>query len=152
MSRPADPPAVPAVAAAVVLAIAFVGSIAASARRAAEARDAAARAAARTRMLIAVAKVQLQGIDNGVLLCSLERGGFPEGRGTEVLYRLAHPPKDEFGEIEPAWLEGHTDPWGRPYHYEWPNRKVKNAKKPAIWSNGPNGLNENGRGDDIANW
>jgi general secretion pathway protein G len=153
MTRPADPRTVPAALAAALLLIALVGSIAATARRAEEAAAAAAaRAAARTGMLVKVAEVQLQGIENGVLLCKLERGAFPEGNGTEVLRSLAHPPKDEFGDVEPAWLEGHTDPWGNPYNYQWPNPRVKHAKKPAIWSNGPNGVNEDGRGDDIANW
>jgi general secretion pathway protein G len=152
MSQSAAPRPVPAVVVALLLLIAVVGSIAVSARRATDAMAAARRAAARTRLLVEVAKVQLKGIENGVLMSSLERGGFLEGQGTQVLRRLAHPPKDEFGDIEPAWLEGHTDPWGRPYNYEWPNRRVKHATKPAIWSNGPNGVNENGDGDDIRNW
>ena len=29
---------------------------------------------------------------------------------------------------------------------------IGNAKQPAIWFNGPNGKNENGKGDDITNW
>jgi len=152
MPRTTDPRAFPAAVAAVLLLIALVGSIAVRAKRADEAAAAASRAAARTRMLIKVAEVQLAGIDNGVLLYSLEQGGFPDGHGTEVLRRLAHPEKDEFGDVEPAWLEGHTDPWGHPYNYQWPNPRVQNAKKPAIWSNGPNGVNEDGRGDDITNW
>jgi hypothetical protein len=153
MTQTTEPPAVPAAVAAVLLLIALAGSITVNARRTEESAAAAARrAAARQRMLIEVAKLQLQGIDNGVLMCSLERGAFPEGSGTGVLRKLAHPLRDEFGEVEPPWILEHTDPWGNPFHYEWPNRKVKNAKKPAIWSNGPNGVNENGGGDDIANW
>ena len=98
-------------------------------------------------------QVQIQGIENGVLLQSLERGGvFTKSTGTEFLKRLAKPLKDEFGELEPAWLDGHTDHWDHPYNYQWPNTKIPNAKKPAIWSNGPNGKNENGKGDDITNW
>lgn len=56
------------------------------------------------------------------------------------------------------------DPWGRPFHYvEWESlppaeRKLGDrlvageTQRYAIWSNGPNGENEWGEGDDIASW
>jgi len=41
-----------------------------------------------------------------------------------------------------------TDPWGNPYHYEWPSTHGRD--NPDIWSAGPDG--ESGTEDDIRNW
>ena len=43
------------------------------------------------------------------------------------------------------------DPWGNPYNYEYPTNRTPDGK-PAIWSNGPDGKNDNGEGDDITNY
>jgi hypothetical protein len=43
-----------------------------------------------------------------------------------------------------------NDPWGNPYNYEFPSQA--RAGSYAIWSNGPNGENEEGEGDDINSW
>ena len=43
------------------------------------------------------------------------------------------------------------DPWNNPFKYEWPTTKG-DGKKPAIWSTGPDGEDNNGDGDDIINW
>lgn len=95
----------------------------------------------------------LRGIDTALLLYATDQGGvFPAGRGPQVLERLTRKTKDEFGIESGPWLDDHTDAWGRPFNYEWPTAKTPRAKKPAVWSSGPNGKNEDGRGDDIANW
>ena len=54
------------------------------------------------------------------------------------------------------------DPWGRPYYFFFDTRdnvvKTYNGKTTSIfgnfymWSNGPNGINEWGEGDDICSW
>jgi prepilin-type N-terminal cleavage/methylation domain-containing protein len=57
------------------------------------------------------------------------------------------------------------DPWGRAYHYvEFESRtktdreiasgqlKARGGQSYAIWSDGPNGQNEFGKGDDINSW
>ena len=46
------------------------------------------------------------------------------------------------------------DEWGRPLNYEWPPSLDSGQfkYKPAIWSNGPDGINQRGGGDDIGNW
>ena len=43
------------------------------------------------------------------------------------------------------------DPWNNPIKYEWPTTKG-DGKKPAIWSMGPDGEDNNGDGDDVINW
>lgn len=42
------------------------------------------------------------------------------------------------------------DPWGNPYRYRYPG--TQNVGAYDIWSVGPNGVDENGEGDDIPNW
>lgn len=42
-----------------------------------------------------------------------------------------------------------TDPWGRPYQYEYPPTR-NTSDVPDIWSVGPDG--EDGTEDDIGNW
>ncbi len=57
------------------------------------------------------------------------------------------------------------DPWGQPYHYvEWDSHprsrrqleggqfKAHGNQKFAIWSNGPNRINDWGKEDDITSW
>jgi hypothetical protein len=53
------------------------------------------------------------------------------------------------------------DPWQHPYHFAWDNNAVdsKSSSNNArasdsirIWSDGPNGRNENGAGDDRRSW
>ena len=43
------------------------------------------------------------------------------------------------------------DPWNNPIKYEWPTTKG-DGKKPAIWSMGPDGEDNQGEGDDIISW
>ncbi|MGE9295550.1 MAG: type II secretion system protein GspG [Puniceicoccales bacterium] len=54
-----------------------------------------------------------------------------------------------------AWAGPYTDhslkdSWGQPYNYRYPS--AHGLTYPDLWSNGPNRQNENGKGDDIANW
>jgi hypothetical protein len=53
------------------------------------------------------------------------------------------------------------DPWKHPYHIAWANKatdqnsaskKVRVSDSIRIWSDGPNGRNENGAGDDPHSW
>lgn len=56
--------------------------------------------------------------------------------------------------VQPQLAEVPKDPWGNPFNYTFPgtHHGDLNSTKPDIWSNGPNGNDENGSGDDIANW
>lgn len=81
---------------------------------------------------------------------------FPVAKGQKLLVALTkkHDLQNDGYFADPVFEDPDSvkDAWRRPFHYEWPNTKVKKAKKPAIWSYGPNGINENGKGDDIRNW
>lgn len=59
---------------------------------------------------------------------------------------------DEDGEQQvPVWEEFPKDAWGNKLNYEPPQDGAPLGTKAKIWSNGPNGNNEQGGGDDISN-
>jgi len=104
--------------------------------------------------MIETTETSLKGIDDGLMLYSRDnQGKFPEGNDPQILYQLTQRQDlNNDGVPEGPWLESYKDAWGNPFNYEWPNTKVQNGIKPAVWSNGPNGVNDNGTGDDIVNW
>jgi general secretion pathway protein G len=77
---------------------------------------------------------------------------YPEG-GQDALTLLIQP-TDAQGKPLPAYIEKiPADAWGSPLNYEYPNTKAQSTvDKPAIWSNGPDGKDDNGSNDDINNW
>ncbi len=80
-------------------------------------------------------------------------GVFPDGGQQEVLVLLLQPGQDADGRAIAPYLEKTPkDAWGEPLYYQFPNSKVANATKPAIWSSGQNRQNEDGGGDDVNNW
>jgi len=77
-------------------------------------------------------------------------GTFPTG-GSEVLEQLMSTTDQNGQQVAPLLTEIPLDAWGKPFQYEYPSSKV-NSDKPAIWSAGPNGQDEQGSGDDVNNW
>jgi len=100
------------------------------------------------------ARNSISGLEQALKLYAVANGGsFPEGSREEVIGLLMNPGQDANGKPVAAYLEKQPkDPWGQALYYEWPNSKVANATKPAIWSSGLNKQNEDGGGDDINNW
>ncbi len=100
------------------------------------------------------ARNSISGFAKAAELYAVANGGsFPEGSREEVIGLLTNPGQDANGKVVAPYLEKQPkDPWGQPLYYEWPNSKMANATKPAIWSSGQNKQNEDGSGDDINNW
>lgn len=96
----------------------------------------------------------IAGFENAVEQYAVANAGtFPEGAREEVVAMLLQPGQDPDGRaIAPYLDKTPRDAWDQPFYYEYPNSKVANATKPAIWSSGPNKQNEDGGGDDINNW
>jgi general secretion pathway protein G len=96
----------------------------------------------------------ISGFENALKLYAVANGGsFPEGTGEAVIGLLTNPGQDAAGKPIAPYLEKQPkDAWGQVLNYEYPNSKVPNATKPAIWSSGENKQNEDGAGDDINNW
>ncbi len=63
-------------------------------------------------------------------------------------------PTDAQGNAQKPYLDDTPkDAWGQPFNYELSSDANRaGALVPKIWSNGANGTNEDGSGDDINNW
>lgn len=99
----------------------------------------------------------IKAVEKAIELLSVEyNGNYPPG-DDQFLWRINEPQwEDDFGNIqERVFSEDPVDAWGNDLHYRWDetgNPMNPEATKPAIWSNGPNGTDEQGGGDDIKNW
>ncbi|MFQ5732326.1 MAG: type II secretion system protein GspG [Planctomycetaceae bacterium] len=74
---------------------------------------------------------------------------------TETLDEMVTPKPLADGTQPKPYLEKSIDPWGNKYNYVAPgdnNPHFTDGIHAAIWSNGPNGTNEQGSGDDVNNW
>jgi hypothetical protein len=69
-------------------------------------------------------------------MCALLRGGSVAGQNQRKLAYIEAKPREinAAGEF--------VDPWGHPYH-------IAPGSIPPVYSNGPNGIDEKGAGDDI---
>ena len=94
----------------------------------------------------------ISGLENALKLYAADRnqGEYPSG-GSEV-FELLLSTEDEDGKPVDAYLESEPlDAWNRPFQYEYPSSKT-DSPKPAIWSSGPDGKDDQGGGDDVINW
>ena len=106
----------------------------------------AARYTSETKAGISAAEDQLK-------LFKANHGQFPTGDDEVLADLLVAKVRAPGGRMEQPYLEWPAvDGHSRPLHYQWPNKKDPKAVMPAIWSDGLNGVNEGGAGDDVANW
>ena len=103
---------------------------------------------------IKATRASIHGFETALKMYAVSNNGdFPQVSGDEAINLLLNPGQDASGRPLSPYLEKPPrDAWGQPLVYEYPNSKVANAVKPAIWSIGPNHQNEDGSGDDINNW
>lgn len=97
--------------------------------------------------------ISIKSIESALDLYAVDhQGTYPQG-GADVLQQLTQPWTDPVTgrEREPYIDSVPLDAWQRPFNYEYPNSKVS-VDKPAIWSSGADGKNDEGGGDDINNW
>ena len=87
-------------------------------------------------------------VEHTIDLRAASHGEFPTG-GDEVLAELTRPGQLNGKAELPCLVRVPKDGWGRPLHYRWPNDGWSTSERPAIWSDGANGVNELGYGDDI---
>lgn len=99
-------------------------------------------------------RASIGGFENALKLYAVSNNGeFPSASTEEVINMMVNPGQDASGRTISPYLEKiPKDAWGQPLMYEYPNTKIANATKPAIWSIGLNHQNEDGGGDDINNW
>lgn len=94
-------------------------------------------------------RASIKGLDETLKTYAVEHSArYPET--IEVLLN----PTDAQGNAQKPYLdEFPTDAWGQPFNYELTTDASRaNMTVPRIWSNGPNGTNEDGSGDDISNF
>jgi len=103
---------------------------------------------------IMATKNNIAGFEEAAKQYAVANGGeFPQGSADQAVQMMLNPGQDASGRMISPYLEKiPKDAWEQPLYYEWPNSKVANGVKPAIWSSGPNRQNEDGSGDDINNW
>lgn len=74
-------------------------------------------------------------------------GDYPKGSQEEVIQLLMNPGADVDGKaISPYLKEVPKDAWRNPLNYQYTDEA---ALGPKIWSSGPNGVNDEGAGDDV---
>jgi general secretion pathway protein G len=102
--------------------------------------------------MIDATSASINGLEQALKLYAVDHGGeYPQG-GQDALTVLLQP-VDANGKAMEQYLEKlPTDAWDQVLYYEYPNTKVPNTTKPAIWSSGPDKKNDDGGGDDINNW
>lgn len=97
-------------------------------------------------------KTSIGNLENTLKMYAIDHGGqYPQG-SQDALQQLLAPVDAQGRPLEPYLDKIPKDAWGNALFYEYPNSKVPNALKPAIWSAGENGQNEDGSGDDVTNW
>lgn len=96
---------------------------------------------------IKATKLQINEIEKFCGLYALDHNGtLPQS-----LDLLTQPYENDGVEVKPITGKVPVDAWGNPFNYDAAGSHQK-IKKPDIWSNGPNGTNDNGEGDDVNNW
>jgi general secretion pathway protein G len=97
--------------------------------------------------------ISIKSIESALDLYAVDhQGQYPQG-GQEILQTMTQPWTDPLtGRERQPYLDNiPLDAWQREFFYEYPNSKVS-VDKPAIWSSGLDGKNDEGGGDDINNW
>ena len=102
---------------------------------------------------IDITKESIHSLDQALKLYAVDHNAqYPEG-SNDALTQLIQPVNSSNQPLPPYMEKIPTDAWGNPLNYEYPNTKGSGpVDKPAIWSNGPDGKDDNGSNDDINNW
>lgn len=91
-------------------------------------------------------EADLKSFESALAMYRLKGGGYPsasQGLEALVVKPMGDPVPERWSQIlDKVWL----DPWGAPYHYEFPGRK--DPKTPEIISSGPDSIR--GTSDDLS--
>ncbi|MFO0871598.1 MAG: type II secretion system major pseudopilin GspG [Pirellulales bacterium] len=100
----------------------------------------------RKRAFVNSALVQLKAFKGPLESYNLDIGSYPSSQQGLQALRQSPPDLANPAKWSGPYLDGdlEADPWGNPYQYEGAGTQYR------IWSFGPNGVNEQGGGDDLA--
>ena len=97
---------------------------------------------------ISATRVNVKSLENTIKLYMTERNTTEWPKNLNVL--MANQDEDGNPQV-PKFESFPKDAWGNRINYEPPQDGAPLGTNPKIWSNGPNGNNEQGGGDDISN-
>lgn len=98
-------------------------------------------------------KITLKNVEGACKMWAAQHdGNYPTQDDGDVLTLLTQRVEYRGKQLGPYLEEPAFDAWGKALHYEYPNTKNPDSVKPAIWSDGPNGADDGGTGDDVNNW
>ncbi|MGE3317463.1 MAG: type II secretion system protein GspG [Planctomycetaceae bacterium] len=101
---------------------------------------------------IDITRTNIKGLEQALKLYAVDHDGEYMQGSRDSLMSLLESSEYNGKQLKPYLEEDPNDAWGELLYYEYPNTKGGDSGKPAIWSSGPNRQNEDGGGDDIANW
>ena len=116
---------------------------------------------ARKRAVVAKAQATMSALETAIAMYDGDLGVYPSSGNDRLVSALSTDPgtPDWFGpymEFKDDELNGGAliDPWGKPYVYVSVNGGSPTHRTTSydLYSLGPNGLDEEGAGDDIVNW
>ncbi len=112
---------------------------------------------ARRRASISRAKAEIAALESALEQYQQDMGTYPKGDIKAVVSVLTdsddpnwYGPYLELKEDQLDEEGRFLDPWGNPYQYRYPG--VHRKYKFDLYSFGPNGKDDGGKGDDITNW
>lgn len=99
---------------------------------------------------INITQATIKTIENALKTKAIDNNGtFPDS--DDAIRELTQTSEDDQGREHAPYLEEYPrDSWGNDFHYEYDPKRDLN--KPRIWSSGPDGNDDGGSGDDVANW
>lgn len=118
-------------------------------------------ASARERAQITQCQAQIRQFEMALQMYQIDQGKFPPDGDENLFLYLSGDSSisgSKFVYIDTSFLKkaDHLllDPWGNPYHYQlsFPGFGDPIQADFYLWSNGPNGIDEQGEGDDIVSW
>lgn len=103
-----------------------------------------------------LAQVDLNNIKSALDQFKLDYGRWPtEEEGITVLWdkESLDPDSDQSQYLSGGYLKEPmpNDRWGNPFNYRFPSSREDETQYD-LWSNGPNGEDEDGQGDDLTSW
>lgn len=101
------------------------------------------------RSMIKTTQASIQGLKQTLDLYSLDHFA----RYPETLDELLKPTDTDGNQMKPYLDKYPQDAWGQPLNYKVEiDDEAAGAQVAMIWSNGPDGQDDDGSGDDINNW
>jgi general secretion pathway protein G len=116
---------------------------------------------ARRKATITAAKARIAALETAIAMYATDMGAYPPTGNQNLVSALQDDPEDldwagPYDEFKEAELQDGEllDPWGQPYVYVSVNGGAPTHRTHSydLSSNGPNGADDGGTGDDVFNW